>query len=209
MKIVGDKLKNYREKANLDQEELASLCGWPTAFRVTKYEEGLKSISIEDAIALSSVLGVPPSSFLHECIGNYEYIRYKNTSIPIVGVIHSGKIKLNDYVLTTEGAYGDEKHLNIVSHRLYGLKMHSRDMEPSFSENDVLIVDSKSPPITNDFVIVKSFLNGLSIKKFVMSDDENPEQNNTLNTQQNLKKNGPEIAFILGSVVGSKTLEAL
>ncbi|WP_447884801.1 helix-turn-helix domain-containing protein [Serratia fonticola] len=207
MKVVGDKLKNYREKANLDQEQLASLCGWPTAFRVSKYEEGLKSISIEDAIALSSVLGVPPSCFLYESIENYEYIRYKSTSIPIVGVIDSGNIKLKDYVLTTEGAHGDEKHLNIVSYRLYGLKVHSKDMEPSFLENDVLIVDSKTPPITNDFVIVKSFLNGLSIKKFVMSDDNDSEPNDTLNTKKKLTKNGPEIAFILGSVVGSKALE--
>ena len=207
MKAVGDKIKEFREKANLDQEELASLCGWPTSFRVCKYEEGLKSISIEDAVALSSVLGVPPSSFLHESIENNENIIHKKISIPIVGTIDSGKIKLYDFVLTTEGAHGNEKHLNVVSHRFYGLKLHSKDMGPSFSENDVLVFDSKSKPINNDFVIVKSFLNGLSIKRFVFIENENPEPNDTLDKKST--KSGAEISFILAVVVGCHAFKPL
>lgn len=207
MKSIGNKIKELREKVNLDQVELASLCGWVSAFRVKKYEEGLKPISIEDAIALSSVLGAPPSSFLYENEGGTEHIRYKSISVPVIGNITSDGVNLNDFVVTSEGVHENNKNRSTESYRFYGLRLYSKELEPTFSEYDVLIFDSKSYPITNDIVIVKSFFDDLSVRQFIGHENGKFEINYILKKNQANANNEHEISFVLGVVIGTKALE--
>lgn len=166
MTTAGKELKRLRERSNLNPDELALLCGWPSSVRVKRYEEGLKIISLEDAISLSSVLGVVPARFLSDSAGDAEYVRYKSTSLPIVGETDLRAITLNEFVLTAEGAWSNYIRSGTIPYRLYGLKVNTAEEKPFYNQGDLLIIDSKSHPCTGDLVVVKSYFEEYKIQRF-------------------------------------------
>ena len=68
-KRLGQRIKEARKDAGLNQTELASLCGWetendegelePSQSRVSNYEQGRREASLEDMIKLGAALGKP------------------------------------------------------------------------------------------------------------------------------------------------------
>lgn len=202
MKSVGERIKELREKSNLSQDELASLCGWQSSIRVKKYESGVKTISLEDAISFAYVLGVAPACFLSESAGDAEFIKYKSTSVPVVGSVCADKIQLNDFILSSQGALGNHNRFNSPPYRLYGIKVSTNKMNPEYSENDILIIDSKLHPLTNDLVVVKSYFNDYSLKQFVGHEDGVLELQDIFNQRGSYKQESSDISFTLGVVIG-------
>ncbi|MDN3611336.1 XRE family transcriptional regulator [Vibrio ostreicida] len=60
---VGLRLKQIREHKALSQRALATKCGWGPS-RISNYESGLRSISLDDAETLSQALEVEPKQLL-------------------------------------------------------------------------------------------------------------------------------------------------
>ncbi|MGK3194876.1 S24 family peptidase [Enterobacter soli] len=156
MDTIGKIIQRLRNDINLDQDELSLLCGWPNKGRLGKYESDIKEVTVDDAIILSSVLGVSPSTFFSPTIGHTVFIPYKCTSVPVVGEVEAGKVQIMDYVLTTQGSIGDIDGENTNFYPIYGLKVNDNNLTPHFSNGEVMVVDARSYPANGDMVIVKN-----------------------------------------------------
>lgn len=65
----GKKLKFFRERANLSQDELARICGYADRSAITRIEKGERDLRIDKLKPLCSALGVSPMVFF---VDNYE-----------------------------------------------------------------------------------------------------------------------------------------
>lgn len=201
---VGKKIKILREKINLSQEELATLCGWATPARIKKYESGKKSVSFDDAVSLASILGVVPGFFLNENEDEIEFVKYKHTSVPVVGEIDELKVKLDNFVLTPKGALGNEKRIQTDPYRRYGLKVNTFKMKPEYSDNDVLIIDSEAKIIHGTNVIVKLDTNTYSIKRLKINEDKKLKLESlqlARSSKKERKDKKEEIFYLVGSII--------
>lgn len=62
----GKRLKFYREKANLSQDELARACGYSDRSSITKIEKGERDLSIDKLKPICIALGVSPMVFFED-----------------------------------------------------------------------------------------------------------------------------------------------
>ncbi|HHA2288285.1 TPA: helix-turn-helix domain-containing protein [Enterobacter asburiae] len=203
MLSLGERIRELREKSNLSHEELASLCGWSSSIRVKRYESGNNIISIEDAISLAHVLGTSPSSFMSENCGDLEFVRYRSTTVPVVGHIDCENIHLNGYTLSPSGAHSIQTRDEIFSYRLYSFKVTSSDLAPIFKENELIVIDSQSYPLTNDLVVVKNLFKDLVIKRFVGHENGKFEIINILKPHIDYCESFQSPTFVLGVYIGS------
>ncbi|MCG6229748.1 MULTISPECIES: XRE family transcriptional regulator [Vibrio] len=60
---VGLRLKQLRESKNISQRALATKCGWGPS-RISNYESGIRSISLDDAEIISNALRIDPQELL-------------------------------------------------------------------------------------------------------------------------------------------------
>lgn len=65
----GKKLKFYRERANLSQEELARVCGYSGRSAISRIEKGERDLRIDMLKPVCFALGVSPMVFFDD---NYE-----------------------------------------------------------------------------------------------------------------------------------------
>ncbi len=69
-KTCGKRLRAAREARNWTLDALSGkLNGWLSASRLSNYEQGIRQIGIEEALALGPVLGVEPAHLLCVDIG--------------------------------------------------------------------------------------------------------------------------------------------
>ncbi|MGK3160259.1 S24 family peptidase [Enterobacter kobei] len=155
MSTIGEIIQILRHKANLDQDELSSLCGWPNKGRLSKYESDIKELTVDDAITLASVLGVSPVIFFSSTMGDTEFINFRCTSVPVVGEIEAGSIRVNDHVLTAQGSIGIVDSESTNFYPIYGLKVNDNALIPHFTNGEVVVVDARSYPTKGDLVVVR------------------------------------------------------
>lgn len=62
----GKRLKFYREKAHLSQDELARVCGYSDRSAITKIEKGERDLRIDKLKPICFALGVSPMVFFED-----------------------------------------------------------------------------------------------------------------------------------------------
>lgn len=64
LKVIGERIRNLRQKLGLTQEELAKRAGYTSRSTINKMEKGLIDITQSKFVRLSKILGVTPSQLL-------------------------------------------------------------------------------------------------------------------------------------------------
>jgi len=168
--IIGERLKALRDAKGLSQADLAKQIGWSSASRIGNYELGTRKISADDAIILSSYLGVSPAELLfgdsaHQLTSQYQYPLYAKVS---AGHFHDvGSYTERDAVRlipTTVKASADSFWLLVDGHSMTA----PQGAKPSFPEGMLILVDPCEIPhiksgdfcvagLNNDEVTFKQF----------------------------------------------------
>ncbi len=77
---VGLRLKQIRENSGLSQRSLATKCGWGPS-RISNYESGIRSISLDDAEVISNALNISPKNLLFGESSNTEKTPQGNAEV--------------------------------------------------------------------------------------------------------------------------------
>ena len=77
---VGLRLKQIRENSGLSQRSLATKCGWGPS-RISNYESGIRSISLDDAEIISNALNISPKNLLFGESSNTEKTPQGNAEV--------------------------------------------------------------------------------------------------------------------------------
>lgn len=94
-KLFGSRLKKARKKKGVTQKELVEMTGFSTD-SISRWENGVRTPSVEDLASLSSVLGVTFSYLAGES-EDYSYHNEQNVSSPItnngtIGIGNNGDV---------------------------------------------------------------------------------------------------------------------
>ena len=133
---VGDRIKEYRKKMGMSQEELAAKVD-VTKQAIYKYESNIvTNIPLDKIEIMSSVFGIPPSRLMGWSAS--ETSSSFTSSIPVLGYVAAGiPIEAITDVLDYE-----ELSPEMVKDgsEYFALQIKGSSMEPKISEGDVVIV---------------------------------------------------------------------
>ncbi len=65
-KMIGKRIKLFRDRLGLTQPELTQRCGWKVGGRLSNYELGQRKFKLEDLVILSKALEVPVECLISE-----------------------------------------------------------------------------------------------------------------------------------------------
>ncbi len=176
---VGLRLKQFREAKGISQKTLAEKCGWG-ASRIGNYEAGVRSINLDDAEVIASVLNIKPYQILFdaseiEALPNVAQIDIQpkfQTTFPLLSSVQAGQ--------WTEAceAYSldeiDEWYESTVktSERCFWLRVQGDSMTSpsgvSVPEGTLVLVDTEKEHGNGSLVVAKlTDVNEATFKKFV------------------------------------------
>ncbi|WPC72953.1 XRE family transcriptional regulator [Vibrio porteresiae] len=187
---VGLRLKQLRENQNLSQRALATKCGWG-ASRISNYESGIRSISLDDAEVISSALGVPTESLLFgstleqekkvssnaEILGN---MQVWDSSTPIgsdeVAVPFLSEVKLsagNGFVSDVEHDHGFRlrfakstlRRYNVSPENAVCVAVHGNSMEPVLPDGSTVGIDTGDKRLVDGKIFAINHNGELFIKR--------------------------------------------
>lgn len=139
-KYIGNKIREFREKRNLNQDEVAEFLGVSTQ-ALSRYELGDRKTNNDVLFSLAEYFNIsindffPPLSF-----DNAELIEDENVAyIPVLGVIKAGiPIEAQEDIIE----YVDiPKRWLQGGKTFYGLKISGDSMYPKYLENDIVIFE--------------------------------------------------------------------
>lgn len=153
---VNERIKHYRKKAGLTQQQLAERSGFSTASAINKIELGLRSVNEDKLKRLSEALRVSARELM---FGEKESI----VSIPVLGYVKAGVPadaveNIIGYEEITEEAAKNGEY--------FALKIKGDSMEPRFFEGDTVIVKKQPQVHNNEIAVVLIDNNEATVKKF-------------------------------------------
>lgn len=147
---VGDRIKEYRKKMGMSQEELAAKVD-VTKQAIYKYESNIvTNIPLDKIEIMSSVFGIPPSRLMgwnaSETASSF------TTSIPVLGYVAAG-IPID---AITDVLDYEELSPEMVKDgsEYFALQIKGASMEPKISEGDVVIVRKQADCENGQIAIV-------------------------------------------------------
>lgn len=147
---VGDRIREYRKKMGMSQEELAAKVD-VTKQAIYKYESNIvTNIPLDKIEIMSSVFGIPPSRLMgwntSETLGSF------TTSIPVLGYVAAG-IPID---AITDVLDYEELSPEMVKDgsEYFALQIKGASMEPKISEGDVVIVRKQADCENGQIAIV-------------------------------------------------------
>lgn len=141
-KFIGEKIRNFRTKKGVNQEELAEYLGVTTQ-AVSRYELGDRKTDNDILFKLADYFNVSINDFFPPLnINNTVNANYlaDNIKIPVYGAIKAGtpieaQTDIVDYVdIPKEWTRGDKKY--------FGLRISGDSMAPKYLDNDLVIFES-------------------------------------------------------------------
>ncbi|BDR34283.1 LexA family protein [Photobacterium damselae] len=177
---VGLRLKQFRAKRGISQKDLADLCGWG-ASRVSNYESGIRSISLDDADTLAKHLGIKAYQILFDDSELPELMNistidiqpsYQN-SFPVLSSVQAGiwteacepypVETITEWYQTTER----------TSKNSFWLRVHGDSMTSptgiSFPEGTLVLVDTERAAENGSLVAAKlTDVNEATFKKLMI-----------------------------------------
>ncbi|MDA0107848.1 XRE family transcriptional regulator [Vibrio sp. La 4.2.2] len=176
---VGQRLKKLRLSRNMRQIELAKLCGWG-ASRISNYESGIRSISLQDAETIAWQLKVKPYEILFDSSELMELTDFANSNgttefhrtFPVLSALQANewlevkeasKDEFTEWHPTTESA----------SKRAFWLRVRGESMTSpngvSFPEDTLILVDPERQSVSGSFVVATlSGVKEVTFKKLVV-----------------------------------------
>lgn len=140
-KFVGEKIKFFRNKKNITQQEIGEYLG-TTSQTVSRYESGILEANQDVLFKLAEYFQVsindffPPLNF--DNASPFELPK-RIVKIPVLGVIKAGvAIEAQENVLEYIDILEDYTH---GRKKFYGLKISGDSMYPKYEENDIVIFE--------------------------------------------------------------------
>lgn len=145
-KHIGEKIREYRERKNITQLELAEYLG-TTPQALSRYERGERKTDQDTLFKLADYFKISINDFFPPLkFDNAEPVDVLSdvVYIPVLGVIKAGTpIEAQENVIE----YIDIPRLwTKGGKKFYGLKISGDSMAPEYKENDIVIFES-----TNDY----------------------------------------------------------
>ena len=187
---VGLRLKQLREEKGLSQRALAAKCGWGPS-RISNYESGIRSISLDDAETISKALNVSPKALLFGDNANIEKTPKGNGEVlgnmqvwdsktPIgedeVAIPFLSEIKLsagNGFVNDLEHDNGFRlrfakstlRRYNVPPENAVCVAIHGNSMEPVLPDGSTVGIDCGNKTLTDGKIFAINHNGELFIKK--------------------------------------------
>lgn len=187
---VGLRLKQIREEKGLSQRALATKCGWGPS-RISNYESGIRSISLDDAETISGALNISPKALLFgdsssidkppkgnaEILGN---MQVWDSKTPIgddeVAVPFLSEIKLsagNGFVNDLEHDNGFRlrfakstlRRYNVAPENAVCVAVHGNSMEPVLPDGSTVGIDCGNKTLMEGKIFAINHNGELFIKK--------------------------------------------
>lgn len=187
---VGLRLKQIRENSGLSQRALATKCGWGPS-RISNYESGIRSISLDDAEIISNALNISPKTLLFgeslitnkppqgnaKVLGN---MQAWDSSTPIgddeVAVPFLSEIKLsagNGFVNDLEHDNGFRlrfakstlRRYNVAPENAVCVAVHGNSMEPVLPDGSTVGIDCGNKTLMEGKIFAINHNGELFIKK--------------------------------------------
>ncbi len=140
-KYIGSKIKEFRIKKNISQEEIAEFLN-TTSQTVSRYELGQRKAGNDILFDLAEYFGVsindffPPTQFDN---GQLINLNVDTIQIPVLGTIKAGiPIEAQEEILEYIEI---PKKWTIGGKQFYGLKISGDSMFPKYQENDIVIFE--------------------------------------------------------------------
>ncbi|ASG01521.1 LexA family transcriptional repressor [Vibrio anguillarum] len=176
---VGLRLKQFREAQGMSQKKLAEKCGWG-ASRIGNYEAGVRSINLDDAEIIASVLNIKPYQILFasseiDSLPNVAQIdiqpKFQNT-FPLLSSVQAGQWTEACEIYSLNEI--DEWYEATVktSERCFWLRVQGDSMTSltgvSIPEGTLVLVDTEKEHSNGSLVVAKlTDVNEATFKKFV------------------------------------------
>ncbi|EJG1632312.1 helix-turn-helix transcriptional regulator [Vibrio parahaemolyticus] len=187
---IGLRLKQFREEKGLSQRALATKCGWGPS-RISNYESGIRSISLDDAETISNALNISPKALLFGDSSNIEKQPQANAKIlgnmqvwdsktPIgddeVAVPFLSEIKLsagNGFVNDLEHDNGFRlrfakstlRRYNVAPENAVCVAVHGNSMEPVLPDGSTVGIDCGNKTLMEGKIFAINHNGELFIKK--------------------------------------------
>lgn len=166
MSTLGERIKRFREEANLNQEDLGKMVGVSKA-AISKWENGME-LSFNNAAALARSVGVSLDELKY---GTSELrepsTSYQTSRIPIVGTTQAGPDK-EWFDLGFPAGWSDEYiDFPAKSPNVYALKVAGNSMAPRILEGEAVIVNPNGQPMFGEEVVVKCSSGEVMVKVLV------------------------------------------
>ncbi|MCR9546326.1 helix-turn-helix transcriptional regulator [Vibrio antiquarius] len=187
---IGLRLKQFREEKGLSQRALATKCGWGPS-RISNYESGIRSISLDDAETISNALNISPKTLLFGDSSNIEKQPQANAEIlgnmqvwdsktPIgddeVAVPFLSEIKLsagNGFVNDLEHDNGFRlrfakstlRRYNVAPENAVCVAVHGNSMEPVLPDGSTVGIDCGNKTLMEGKIFAINHNGELFIKK--------------------------------------------
>lgn len=187
---VGLRLKQIRENSGLSQRALATKCGWGPS-RISNYESGIRSISLDDAEIISNALSISPKTLLFGESSNTEKTLQGNAEVlgnmqvwdsktPIgddeVAVPFLSEIRLsagNGFVNDLEHDNGFRlrfakstlRRYNVAPENAVCVAVHGNSMEPVLPDGSTVGIDCGNKTLMDGKIFAINHNGELFIKK--------------------------------------------
>lgn len=135
-KYIGSKIKEFRIKKNIGQEELAEFLH-TTPQTISRYELGQRKTGNDILFDLAKYFNVSINDFFPNT--SYESLNHNTVKIPVLGIIKAGipieaQEEILDYIDIPKNWIKGNKDF-------FGLKISGDSMFPKYQEGDIVIFE--------------------------------------------------------------------
>lgn len=141
---MGEKIKKYRKRIGMTQEELASAAGYKDRSAISIIEKGKSDISRDRFMKIANALNIDVSVLLFDQDGKEDHIIVECESVPILSKVTptaSETVGTVDLPSNIDGDY-------------IGYIMDDDSMDPYIQINDILIIKKQPYAAPDDVVLI-------------------------------------------------------
>lgn len=141
---MGEKIKKYRKRIGMTQEELASAAGYKDRSAISIIEKGKSDISRDRFMKIANALNIDVSVLLFDQDGKEDHIIVECESVPILSKVTptaSETVGTVDLPSSIDGDY-------------IGYIMDDDSMDPYIQINDILIIKKQPYAAPDDVVLI-------------------------------------------------------
>lgn len=144
-KYIGEKIRHYRMKMNLSQEELGDELG-TSGTNISRYESGERGTNNDILFAIGKILNVSISDFFPP-INNAVIAEELSDmiEIPVLGYIKAGlPIEAQEDIIEYIKI---PRNMTVGGKEFFGLRISGNSMSPNYNDGDTVIFEK-----TNDYI---------------------------------------------------------
>lgn len=168
MQRIGDRIKEARRRAGLNQPALAKACGWASQGRVSNYERNLREPKTSDVRLIAKALGVSEAwlwTGSNEGASSTTSEKMDSDAIVEIGFLDDAGA-LDKLVFTN--AWFSERSLSRAS--VYAYCAAGNSMSPTINDGEILVIDTSSTtPSPNKVFVLRSPSGELMLRRFLQS----------------------------------------